>query len=207
MVTHFNATSAKSPYKRHQALPIMFSPWGFVSGWSTSGLTCIPSRHAYPISQTLLYWVPHRAIPLLVAMALTRRKEADSESQLNIHTDKGLHNTPRNDNVSLAPEQDPVLTLRSKRNLKVRVQDLIIASLEAVSFAQFHSRTLQQNILETTWKKQALSTDLAMILLSQKRTSFSWWYTRPVPSVEKSFLPYNGKSLQEMQSPYALYTW
>ncbi|XP_077338321.1 uncharacterized protein LOC143982996 [Lithobates pipiens] len=70
----------------------------------------------------------------------------------------------------------------------MRVLGLMMAFFETVSYAQFHTRVLQKEIL-TKWDKSQLSLDRQIQVSQSVRNSLIWWLRSPVIQSGKSFLP------------------
>ncbi|CAJ0954440.1 unnamed protein product [Ranitomeya imitator] len=70
----------------------------------------------------------------------------------------------------------------------MKVLGKMLATLEAIPFAQFHSRPLQQAIL-SQWNRSIFSLDRPIRLSPQAKQSLNWWLTSPLVSQGRSFLP------------------
>ncbi|CAJ0925813.1 unnamed protein product [Ranitomeya imitator] len=70
----------------------------------------------------------------------------------------------------------------------MKVLGRMVATLEAIPFAQFHSRPLQQAIL-SQWDRSVFSLDRPIKLSFRVRRSLNWWLTSPLISQGRSFLP------------------
>ncbi|CAJ0939180.1 unnamed protein product [Ranitomeya imitator] len=70
----------------------------------------------------------------------------------------------------------------------MKVLGKMVATLEAIPFAQFHSRPLQQAIL-SQWDRSVFSLDRPIRLSSRVKWSLYWWLTSPLISQGRSFLP------------------
>ncbi|CAJ0944457.1 unnamed protein product [Ranitomeya imitator] len=70
----------------------------------------------------------------------------------------------------------------------MKVLGRMVATLEAIPFAQFHSRPLQQAIL-SQWDRSVFSLDRPIRLSFRVRRSLNWWPTSPFISQGRSFLP------------------
>ena len=64
----------------------------------------------------------------------------------------------------------------------------MVASFEAVPYAQFHTRELQKEIL-SRWHKLPSSLVYQIQLSHLVKSSLVWWLTSPVLRTGKSFLP------------------
>lgn len=71
----------------------------------------------------------------------------------------------------------------------------MVASSEAVLFAQFHSGPLQLNIL-AAWDKQTQSLDCLIYLTIKTRLALAWWISNPGTGIKKSFLLMTWKGLK-----------
>ncbi|CAJ0955857.1 unnamed protein product [Ranitomeya imitator] len=70
----------------------------------------------------------------------------------------------------------------------MKVLGRMVATLESIPFAQFHSRPLQQVIL-SQWDRSVLSLDRPVRLSLRVKRSLNWWLTSPLISQGRSFLP------------------
>ncbi|CAJ0928014.1 unnamed protein product [Ranitomeya imitator] len=70
----------------------------------------------------------------------------------------------------------------------MKVLGRMVATLEAIPFAQLHSRPLQQAIL-SQWDRSVFSLDRQIKLSFRVRRSLNWWLTSPLISQGRSFLP------------------
>ncbi|CAJ0935493.1 unnamed protein product [Ranitomeya imitator] len=70
----------------------------------------------------------------------------------------------------------------------MKVLGRMVATLEAIPFAQFHSRPLQQAIL-SQWDRSVFSLDRPIKLSFRVRRSLNSWLTSPLISQGRSFLP------------------
>ncbi|CAJ0942993.1 unnamed protein product [Ranitomeya imitator] len=70
----------------------------------------------------------------------------------------------------------------------MKVLGRMVATLEAIPFAQFHSRPLQQAIL-SQWNRSVSSLDRPIRLSPRVKRSLYWWLTSPLMSQGRSFLP------------------
>ncbi|CAJ0937887.1 unnamed protein product [Ranitomeya imitator] len=70
----------------------------------------------------------------------------------------------------------------------MKVLGRMVATLEAIPFAQFHSRPLQQAIL-SQWDRSVFSLDRPIRLSFRVKRSLNWWLTSPLISQGRSFLP------------------
>ena len=88
--------------------------------------------------------------------------------------------------------QEAVRLLRSPQTLSIRqcmrTLGLMVASLEAIPYAQFHTRPLQRLIL-SRWDKSPLGLDSRVRLPPRVRASLSWWLSPPNLGSGRSFLP------------------
>ncbi|XP_040270849.1 uncharacterized protein LOC120986377 [Bufo bufo] len=72
----------------------------------------------------------------------------------------------------------------------MRVLGLMVASFEAIPYAQFHTRPLQQMIL-ALWDKTSRGLDAPVRLSRQVRASLPWWQSSLNLSSGRSFLPFS----------------
>ncbi|CAJ0936185.1 unnamed protein product [Ranitomeya imitator] len=70
----------------------------------------------------------------------------------------------------------------------MKVLGRMVAALEAIPFAQFHSRPFQQAIL-SQWDRSVFSLDRPIRLSFRVRRSLNWWLTSTLISQGRYFLP------------------
>ncbi|CAJ0953795.1 unnamed protein product [Ranitomeya imitator] len=70
----------------------------------------------------------------------------------------------------------------------MKVLGRMVATLEVIPFSQFHSRPLQQALLEQ-WNRSVLSLDRLMRHSPRVNRSLTWWLMSPLISHGRSFLP------------------
>lgn len=68
----------------------------------------------------------------------------------------------------------------------------MVSSFEAIPYAQFHSRALQQNIL-SAWSRKMQALDSCMIITPKARGSLVWWLVDQNLIQGRSLLPLSWK--------------